>query len=237
MRVRSNAAIQSGVQVTIQCLHRDLAITDAAKRRVDRGPALGVVRHVGYEHGVRYHTFRLPLQQIGQDFTARFLLSFDEKAHVDGWVAVSHDRLESLHDREQLSLVVRSTPGIDVAVADGRFKRRSVPEAQRIGWLDVVMPVDQDGRFSRSRRAFGPHHRMRLAGEEGSLASQVRQVICNPLCRPPAVVVVFRQGRNTGNTKELAEFIQDCPFALANELVDAHESNMTMESRLGEGSI
>jgi len=47
---------------------------------------------------------------------------------------------------EHLALVVGGAPREQAAVALGRFERRALPLLQRLGRLDVVVPVKQDAR-------------------------------------------------------------------------------------------
>src|SRR5437867_2130921 len=112
---------------------------------------------VGYTHRSEEHTSELQSpydlvcrlllekkKQLKQHAAAVLLLPFDQKPEVDGRaVAAGLDRLE---ETEHLPLVVGGAAGEQLAIAHRRLDRRRGPLVQRVGRLDVIMPVDEQRR-------------------------------------------------------------------------------------------
>jgi hypothetical protein len=61
---------------------------------------------------------------------------------VDG-----HEGLDGLDVHVELAFVVHGAAGVDVAVAQGGLKGGGEPQLERVGGLDVVVAVAEDGGF------------------------------------------------------------------------------------------
>src|SRR6266699_5486596 len=57
-------------------------------------------------------------------------------------------RLERLHVEKELAFVVHRSARENLSVAHSRLERRRCPELERLGRLDVVVAVDENGRRS-----------------------------------------------------------------------------------------
>ena len=55
------------------------------------------------------------------------------------------DRLVGLEEAEHLPLVVGRPAGVELPVANRRLEGRAEPLVQRVGRLNVVVPVDEQG--------------------------------------------------------------------------------------------
>ncbi len=167
----------------------NLGIAQPAQRRVHRGPARRDVGHVGDEHRVGPRALGLAAQQVEQHAAAVFLLSLNEEAKVPRrFPATLLDRLEQA---EHLALVVRGAAREQLAVAHRRLERGRSPLVERLGWLHVVVPVDEKRRRARHLGPDAPHHRVGAAREELYLAAaQPPQLAGDPLRGRPAVGVV-----------------------------------------------
>src|SRR5262245_40069812 len=96
-----------------------------------------------------------------QVLAAYLFFAFEQAFHVDRQSASGPQiRFHSLDMREHLALVVTRSPAIKVIAAECWFKRRAMPLVQWFGRLDVIMPVDQDGRPARIALPIGVNHRM-----------------------------------------------------------------------------
>ena len=172
----------------------DLGVAEPAQGRVDGGPAGRDIGHVGDEDDIGAGPLGLPSQQLEQDAAAVLFLPFDQEAEVDGRPAAGLDCFE---ETEHLSLVIRRAARKQLAVPHRRIERWRRPLVERLGRLDVIVPVDQERRRTGHVRTHAPDHRVRAAGEELHLArAEPAQLVRDPLRRGPTVGVVRRARRH-----------------------------------------
>src|ERR1044071_6866841 len=68
--------------------------------------------------------------------------------------------------REDLALIVGCAARKDVAVFENRLERRRIPKLQWIGWLYIVMPVDQNRAASGLMFVARPDDRVPFRGNK-----------------------------------------------------------------------
>src|SRR2546430_16531161 len=103
--------------------------------------------------------------------------------------------------------VVGGAAGEQLAIAHRRLERRRGPLVQRVGRLDVIMPVDEQRRRSGHLGPHTPHHRMRAAREELTLATaEPSQFTSDPLAGRTAVGVV-RRAHPQGGVATVLEYL------------------------------
>jgi hypothetical protein len=75
---------------------------------------------------------------------------FDEELEVEGQFAAMHgeQRFGGFDVHVHLPFVVGGAARVDVSMVNGGLEGRRIPEFQRIGRLDVVVAIAQDGRFA-----------------------------------------------------------------------------------------
>ena len=119
-----------------------------------------------------------------------------------------HQRFERLHFHPKLALVVDRAARVNVVVALRRFKRRRVPFVDRIGRLNVVMGIHQDGGLARRMQPVGIKQRMTLGGYDLDVFhSDAAQLVGHKFCCLLHVAFMFFEGANAGNAEESFEFV------------------------------
>jgi hypothetical protein len=104
-------------------------------------------------------SFRLEVEAVHDHVAAALLLALDDEVDVQRRPAVGVEhRFVRLEEREDLPLVVHRAAGVQVRAADRRLERRGDPLVERVGGLDVVVPVDQ--HVGPGTRALRPDDRV-----------------------------------------------------------------------------
>ena len=141
------------------------------------------------------------LDEVVEVGGADFLLALEDDLHVDRQLAgLLQVRLDGLEVHEDLALVVGRAARVDLAVADGRFKRRRLPQLDRIDRLDVVVAVEED-----RRRTFGAQPVAVDDGVAGRfdepdvVEADAAHLLGRPLGAAPDVAGVLRQGADARN--------------------------------------
>ena len=101
------------------------------------------------------------------------LVALEDDAEVDGQVADPQPRLGGAEVHVQLALVVAGAARVHDVVLVPRLERRPDPLVERIGRLDVVVAVDQDGGLVRAgMEPVGGDHRV-AAGRSRALSKPI----------------------------------------------------------------
>ena len=80
---------------------------------------------------------------------AHFFFAFDEALDVQRQLPLGlEEAFERLAEQIHLPFIVHGTARINVIVADGWLKRRRDPFIQRIGWLHVIVAVEEQRRLA-----------------------------------------------------------------------------------------
>ena len=80
-----------------------------------------------------------------------------------------------------LAFVVTGAASIDAASADGGGKGGRNPGFERVGWLHVVVTIEQHRRFAGVFVVASHHHRPAGRGEGCGLEAQFAQIGSEPL--------------------------------------------------------
>src|SRR6185503_18962695 len=120
--------------------HAQLDIEDALTAEEQLRPAAGVDRAALLQRAVAVGEGRVEREDAREVRAAALLLSFYKEAHAEGQLPVDRPvGLDGLDPQEQVSLVVIDASREHGAVAYRGVVRRSTPEVEGNGWLDVVV--------------------------------------------------------------------------------------------------
>ena len=110
----------------------------------------------------------------------------------------------------QLALVVAGAARVQDVVLVPRLERRPDPLVERIGRLDVVVAVDQDGGLVRPGvEPVGGDHRVAAGiGQAGVVEADGREVVRDPLRCPAHLVLLGRIGADRFHPQELVEALE-----------------------------
>ena len=103
-------------------------------------------RHAAVEDDADVCTALVRFEKVHDGVAADLLLTVGDDPDVDGKRVLLSKQLGRLEKREELALVVRDAARVVPAVALGELERRRLPQVERGGRLDVVVPVDHHGR-------------------------------------------------------------------------------------------
>ena len=203
-RVRHDATVLSRVEIDRRRTGADLEVGDTAHGGKN-------VRHTGRKHhGIRdddvvaCQPFPVSLQEGRKTGAPDFLLPFDQHDDIDGQAAASTQaRFERRDVDPELSLVVGGTPGVQPPVPDRSDERRRGPELERLGWLDVVVPIDQYRRRAAPGAApLRQHDRMTWRSVTLGHEPDALQLRREPVGTPRHIRSVLGLGADTWHRQE-----------------------------------
>ena len=129
----------------------DLVIIQAAQAIGDGGHALGEHRRVGNDERVGFQLFLVFLDVVPKADAADFFFAFDQNLYVDGKLAVHFlDGFERFQMDVDLAFVVGGAAAEEIAIANRGFKGGRSPKIERLGGLNIVMAIKEDGGFAGS---------------------------------------------------------------------------------------
>ena len=128
---------------------------------------------------------------------------------------------------EHLPLVVGRPPGDDVAADDRRLERGGGPGLERLGRLDVVVSIDEDGRPAGDLERLGVDQGVAVGLDQAGVGQAHRpEVVDEELGGPTGVGVVVGLGGDAGNPQERLELLLE-PASVGLEVrvhpIDRHE--------------
>ena len=142
-------------------LDKEFAVDDAAKSDADGGQARREHFRVADEGGVGLQVRRFGGNELFDEFAADLFFAFQQHADVDGQLSVfGHELGEGLDLDPDLPFVVDGAAGIDVFIANGRLEGGGDPFVQRIGGLNIVVAIEEEGRLARGVEPFGVDQRV-----------------------------------------------------------------------------
>ena len=200
-RIGRRAAVHAGMKIGFCAAHFDLGVDHAAqadaKRRKSGSKELGVAnqRKVGFQVG------RLRSNVVRNSLPSHLFLAFEKNPDVEGQrVVCGHERLERLHLRDHLALVVDRTAGVEVSIALCGLEGRREPLVERVGRLNIVVTVDEHGRLAGGMQPVGVDQRMAFGlNQSRMLHANALQIGEQRLGGFAAVVLVLRQSGNRRN--------------------------------------
>jgi hypothetical protein len=108
-----------------------------------------------------------------------------------------------------LTFVIGGTAGVKVTVADYGLKWGGFPEIERIGRLDVVMPVTENRWLAGSVHPIRVDERMALGFDHLNVFEPGgTKVIGNESSRPAYVFPMLRERRNARNPQESEQLVK-----------------------------
>src|SRR5690606_9346706 len=124
---------------------------------------------------------------------ADLLLTFCEQHDVHRQATVGLQMsLDRLHMEKELTLVVDRAARVDAPVADLRLECGTRPEVQRLGRLDIIVAIDQNGwRVGSGAAPLTDKNRMTRRLVELRLETGVLHLLHQPFGRLPRVTVVL----------------------------------------------
>ena len=141
------ATIVPAMQILVRPRHLHFEVGQPAHAAID-------ARHLVADHGGVGDEAYIGLQEIlvlayprRKAQRAYLLLPFEDEFHIMVKQPAAHLLLEGLQMHEELTLVVVGAAAPYGPVVNDRLEGIAVPFVQRLGRLDVVMPIDQN-RFS-----------------------------------------------------------------------------------------
>ena len=114
------------------------------------------------------------------------------------------------HER---SLVVGCAAPVEAAVTLGRFERRCLPEAERVGWLHVVMAVNDHVRPTRIAGQTGEHDGVTLGWHHLDGETHRAEQVDHEFPRSPHAFLGVRIGRNARVTDKFLQFLNGIKHA------------------------
>ncbi len=203
-RVRSDAPVRAGVQVSLEGANGNFGVAQASERRIDRWNATRVVRCIANQRGIGPGSLGLRAQQIEDNPPAALFLALEHEADVERRPPRGVEyRLVGLEQAIHLALVVGSATGIELPVPYGRLEGRADPFVQRVWRLNIVVAVDEQGRPPGHLWALRPDHRVTVTLDDlDRRAAQTGQLVTQPLRCTPAIGGVGGESTHTRNTQE-----------------------------------
>jgi hypothetical protein len=207
-RVVDGAAEIAGVEVMPLAPHFQLDAEGTAQGFGHCRAAGPQHRHIGHDGGIGPPGVLVVGDEIAQVGAADLLFAFEDALHIDGKRAgAAQPAFERLDVGEHLSLVVGGATAVEAVAAQGRRKGRRDPVCERLRWLNVVVPVDQDGRSTRDVQPVRRDDRMVPRGNHPHVLQTDRpQVNGEPVRAAPYVCRVNRLRADAGETDERSEF-------------------------------
>ncbi len=196
---------------------------------------------VGNKRRVARQAMGVRLEELLDALAADFLLALhdDPDVHGEPSAASLHQRLEGLHVHEDLPLVVRRAPRVDILVTDMGLEGRCLPLVNRIDGLYVVVAVAQNRRLAFGVKPVGVDHRVAIRGDDFHvLKARALQVFGHEPGRALDVGLVFGQRRDAGYAEHVEQFVQKAPAVRTRELTAGERSLIVFSSYalLCEGS-
>jgi hypothetical protein len=107
---------------------------------------------------------------------------------------------------EHLPLVVTRPPSIKILATHNGLKGWRMPLAQRVGWLNIEMPIDKNGRLRGRVEPFGIDQRMTLGRYDPNVFQpDSAQMISEPRGAVPNIRCMVWLDANTGEADEVRE--------------------------------
>ena len=168
---------------------------------------------------------------FGDGFAAHFFLTFKNDFDVDRQLAVVRvkERLEGFHFHPELAFIVDRAAGVDVVVALGRQRptlhrslcfvalygvrifineRRRFPLIQRVGRLDVIVRIHQDGGLAGGVEPIGIKKRMSLGGDHFDIVhADAPQFVGDKIGGLLHIRFVLVKRADAGNAEEVLQLI------------------------------
>jgi hypothetical protein len=184
-------------------------VRNAARRQLEyRNPRL---HHVPVEDHADVAATLVRLEEVDDRVAARLLLAVTSEAHVHGQCALGGQKSGCLEQHVELTLVVGDTPCVEPPVSYLRLEGLALPLIERVGRLDVEVPVGDHGR-----RRIGVGRRPHLADHERmpdpllylGLTARGPNEVPHPLSSAANVAGVSRVGADARDAQQVVELVK-----------------------------
>ena len=183
---------------------------DEAARRQPELRLLGAC-HAAVEDDAGVGAALVRFEEVHDRVAADLLLTVGDDSDVHGQRVLLSKQLGRLQEREELALVVGDAARVVPAVALGELERRRLPEVERGGRLDVVVPVDHHGRriaaAVRVRRDVADDQFSLPVLDELGLTACALDEVAHPFRRAAHVGFMSRVGTDARDRDELAQLV------------------------------
>src|ERR1700754_697431 len=151
--------------------------------------------------------------EFGQVRAADLFLPFDDEFYI-GWKGIGlHHGLKRLYVHIKLPLVVGAATGVDLPVFDDRIERPAMPELEGIGWLYVVMAIDQYSWTAGVGDLLAIDYRVTFRRIDlGFVDTGVEQALFHCVGAFLHVRLVLAAGADGGDTEKLEKFTEETIF-------------------------
>lgn len=167
--------------------------------------AIGSHASVRDSNGVTGQIGAVLFQKFRQVPAANLFLTLDQKNHIHRQGPFRQRLADSENVREDLPLVVRGAAAVDSAVANLRIKGRRCPELERFRWLDIVMPINQDGFLGSIPLRFSNDDRISRSRFLAGIQTDLLELRNKPICTTLHVYGMNGLGGNTGNSDKFEQ--------------------------------
>ena len=146
------------------------------------------------------------LEKFPEIRTANLLLPLYQEDDIHRQGALLTQGLGDTEDvGEDLTLVVRRTPGVDPSLRDAGLERRGGPALQRIGRLHIIVAVDQDRALRGIPGSTRQHDRGAWRGVDGGLKTGGGKKLSEPFGAAKQIGSMLRLGGDAGKPKKLGQ--------------------------------
>ncbi len=229
------------MEVVLRPLDDDLEVGQPFEAVGDRRHAGGELAGVGDDRVVAGQLVAVGGDVSFETRAADLLFPLDQHLDVDRQRAGRLEPgLHRLEVGEHLALVVGGPARIEVAVADGRLERGRQPGPERLGGLDVVVPIDEEGRLAGRVQALGIDEGVPRGLDEVGVEATGPEVVADELGRATGVGVVVRLGADGRDADEGLELLLEVGlvgFEVSVHLVDRHDVARLRTPRAPGGAV
>src|SRR5208282_3490770 len=225
-RIGDGTAIDARVQIAYRAGQRDLIIVEAAETIGNGGHAFAEHGGIGNEESVSLQLFLMILDIIPKADTADFLFAFDQHFDVDREFPVDLvERFQGFQVDVHLAFVVGSAPAKEIAIARLGLEGGRGPILEGLGGLNVIVAIEEDGRFPGRFEGFRVNQGMKIRGHNlDGFEARGTQVIGNPLGGALDIGLVFGFGTDGRNTQKLQKFREMLVAATFDKFSKVHKS-------------
>ena len=141
--------------------------------------------------------------------------------------------------REVLAFVIAGAAREEGMAVDARFERRGFPEVERLGRLDVIVPVDEKvwatSRFWRARKVppcrFCDDDRIPVGRTKPSVETDALAIFKHPFGTSLEVGLMLRLGGDAGETEVIAQLVNGTSFVFFEVIKDSlHAQSFSREN-------
>ena len=196
------------MEVAVAGPQLDMEIDETARRDIEGGNV--APDHAAVEDHRSVGTSRIRREKVDDRMSSGLFLAVAGETHVDRQLTRLGELTRGGEHHVELALVVGCAARVEVAVAHLGLERVAVPELERIGWLDVEVPVTEHGRrlVAARRPDLADREWLAVPVDELGLAAGVADERADPMPCFLDVPRVRRIRADRGDAQELGELVE-----------------------------